>query len=112
MKEHQTGPQSHPLTNRDGGQQLKHTMLATGGEREEEKRQAERKRQHQKCRLGIKAKSPKKSRRPQSSAKNRETGEKTATTAALRKASRRNGAGIVAAIVAKATVALTNATEA
>ena len=69
MKEHQAGPQSHTLTNRDGGQQLKHTMLATGGEREEEKRQAERKRKHQKCSLGIKAKSPKKSRRPQSSAK-------------------------------------------
>ena len=43
MKEHQAGPQSHTLTNRDGGQQLKHTMLATGGEREEEKRQASEK---------------------------------------------------------------------
>ena len=109
MKEHQAGPQSHTLTNRDGGQQLKHTMLATVGEREEEKRQAERKRQHQKCSLGINAKSPKKSRRPQSSAKIAKLGKKTATTAALHKA-RRIGAGIVAAIVAKATVALTNAT--
>ena len=69
MKEHQAGPQSYTLTNRDGGQQLKHTRLATGGEREEEKRQAEQKRQHQKCSLGIKAKIPKKIRRPQSSAK-------------------------------------------
>ena len=69
MKEHQAGPQSYTLTNRDGDQQLKHTRLATGGEREEEKRQAEQKRQHQKCSLGIKAKIPKKIRRPQSSAK-------------------------------------------
>ena len=69
MKEHQAGPQSYTLTNRDGGQQLKHTRLATGGEREEEKRQAEQKRQHQKCSLGIKAKIPRKIRRPQSSAK-------------------------------------------
>ena len=53
MKVHQTGPQSYTLTTRDGGQQLKHTRLATGGEREEEKRQTEQKRQHQKCRLGI-----------------------------------------------------------
>ena len=43
MKEHQAGPRSHILTNRDGGQQLKHTRLATGGEREEENRQAEQK---------------------------------------------------------------------
>ena len=76
MKEHQAGPQSHTLTNRDGGQQLKNTMLAIGGEREEEKRQAEQKRQHQKCSLGIKAKSPKKSRRPQSSAKIAKLGRK------------------------------------
>ena len=60
MKVHQTGPQSYTLTARDGGQQLKHTSLATGGEREEEKRQMEQKRQHQKCRLGIKTKIPKK----------------------------------------------------
>ena len=60
MKVHQTGPQSYTLTTRDDGQQLKHTMLATGGEREEEKRQMEQKRQHQKCSLGIKAKIPKK----------------------------------------------------
>ena len=60
MKVHQAGPQSYILTTRDGGQQLKHTRLATGGEREEEKRQMEQKRQHQKCRLGIKAKIPKK----------------------------------------------------
>ena len=60
MKEHHTGPQSYTLTNRDGGQQLKHTSLATGGEREEEKRQTEQKRHHQKCRLGTKAKIPKK----------------------------------------------------
>ena len=63
MKEHQTGPQSYTLTNRDGGQQLKHTRLATGGEREEEKRQTEQKRQHQRCRLGIKLKIPKKEER-------------------------------------------------
>ena len=43
MKEHQAGPQSYTLTNRDGGQQLKHTRLAIGGEREEETRQAEQK---------------------------------------------------------------------
>ena len=110
MKEHQAGPQSYTLTNRDGGQQLKHTRLATGGEREEEKRQAEQKSQHQKCSLGIKAKIPKKIRRPQSSAKIAKLGKKTATTAALSKASRRIGAGIVAATVANATVALTNAT--
>ena len=59
MKVHQTGPQSNTLTTRDGGQQLKHTRLATGGEREE-KRQTEHKRQRQKCRLGIKAKIPNK----------------------------------------------------
>ena len=47
-------------TTRYGGQQLKHTRLATVGEREEEKRQTEQKRQHQKCSLGIKAKIPKK----------------------------------------------------
>ena len=47
-------------TTRDGGQQLKHTRLATVGEKEEEKRQTEQKRQHQKCSLGIKAKIPKK----------------------------------------------------
>ena len=63
MKEHQTGPQSYTLTNRDGGQQLKHTRLATGGEREEEKRQTEQKRQHQRYRLGIKLKIPKKEER-------------------------------------------------
>ena len=51
---------SYTLTTRDGGQQLKHTRLATGGEREEEKRQTEQNRQHQKCRLGIKANIPKK----------------------------------------------------
>ena len=44
MKEHQAVPQSYTLTNRDGGQQLKHTRLSTRGEREEEKRQAEQKR--------------------------------------------------------------------
>ena len=76
MKEHQAGHQSHTLTNRDGGQQLKHTMLATRGEREEEKRQVEQKRQYQMCSLGIKAKSPKKSRRPQSSAKIAKRGKK------------------------------------
>ena len=43
MKEHQAGPQSNTLTNRDGGQQLKHTRLDTGAEREEENRQAEQK---------------------------------------------------------------------
>ena len=60
MKVHQRGPQSYTLTTRDGGLQPKHTRLATGGEREEEKRQMEQKRQHQQCRLGIKAKIPKK----------------------------------------------------
>ena len=94
---------------RDGGLQLKHTRLATLGEREEENRKTEQKRQHQKCSLGIKAKIPKKNRRPQTSAKIAKR-EKTATTAALRKASRRIGAVIVAATVANATVALTNAT--
>ena len=107
MKEHQAGSQSHTLTNRDGGQQLKHTRLATGGEREEENRQAEQKRQHQKCSLGIKAKIPKKT---PSSTKIAKLEKKTATAAALRKASRRIGAGIVAATVANASVALTNAT--
>ena len=58
MKEHQTGPQNYTLTTGDGGQQLKHTRLATGREREEETRQTEQNRQHQKCRLGIKAKIP------------------------------------------------------
>ena len=77
MREHQAGPQSYTLTNRDGGQQLKHTRLATGGEREEEKRQAEQKRQHQKCSQGIKAKIPKKIRRPQSSAKIAKPGKKS-----------------------------------
>ena len=110
MKEQQAGLQSYTLTNRDGGQQLKHTRLATGGERKEEKRQAEQKRQQQKCSLGINAKIPKNIRRPQSSAKIAKLGKKTATTAALRKASRRIGARIVAATVANATVALTNAT--
>ena len=76
MKEHQAGPQSYTLTNRDGGQQLKHTRLATGGEREDEKRQAMQKRQHQKCSLGIKAKIPKKIGRPQSSAKIAKLGKK------------------------------------
>ena len=76
MKEYQAGPQSHTLTNRDGGQQLKHTRLATGGEKEEENIQTEQKRQHQKCSLGIKAKIPKKSRRPQRSAKIAKLGEK------------------------------------
>ena len=76
MKEHQAGPQSYTLTNRDGGQQLNHTRLATGGEREEENRQAEQKRQHQKCSLGIKAKMPKKIRRPQCSAKIAKLGKK------------------------------------
>ena len=76
MKEHQAGPQSYTLTNRDGGQQLKHTRLATGGEREEEKRQVEQKRQHQKCSRGIKAKIPKKIRRSQSSAKIAKLGKK------------------------------------
>ena len=76
MKEHQAGPQSYTLTNRDGGQQLKHTRLATGGEREEVKRQAEQKRQHQKCSLGMKAKIPKKIRRPQRSAEIAKLGKK------------------------------------
>ena len=76
MKEHQAGPQRYTLTNRDGGQQLKHTRLATGAEREEEKRQAEQKRQHQKRSLGRKAKIPKMIRRPQSSAKIAKLGKK------------------------------------
>ena len=76
MREHQAGPQSHTLTNRDGGQQLKHTMLATGGEREEEKRQAERKRQQQKCSLGIKAKRPRRAEDPKVARKSRNWGKK------------------------------------
>ena len=108
MKVHQTGPQRYTLTTRDGGQQLKHTRLATGGEREEEKRQTEQKRQHQKSRLEIKTKIPKKEDKPPKQRENRETGEKNATTAALRKASRRIGA----AIVTNSRVARTNATEA
>ena len=76
MKEHLAGPQSYTLINRNGGQQLKHTRLATGGEREEEKRQVEQKGQHQKCSLGTKAKIPKKIRRPQSSAKIAKLGKK------------------------------------
>ena len=63
-------------TTRDGGQQLKYPRLATLGEREEEKRQAEQKRQHHKCSLGIKAKIPKKNRRPQTSAKIAKLGKK------------------------------------
>ena len=62
---------------RDGGLQLKHTRLATVGDREEENRQTEQKRQHQKCSLGIKAKIPKKNRRPQTSAKITKLGKKT-----------------------------------
>ena len=93
-------PHAYTGTTRDGGLQLKHTRLATVGEREEENRQTEQKRQHQKCSLGIKAKIPKKNRRPQTSAK----------TAALCKTSRRISAVIVAATVANATVARTNAT--
>ena len=61
MKVHQTGLQSDTLTTRDGGQQLKHTSLATGGEREKRRKDRRSKKgQHQKCRLGIKAKIPKK----------------------------------------------------
>ena len=100
-------PHTNKGTTRDCGLQLKHTRLATVGEREEENRQTEQKREHQKCSLGIKAKIPKKNRRPQTNAK---LGEKTATTAALRKASRRIGAVIVAATIANATIARTNAT--
>ena len=58
----------------------------------------------------MKAKIPKKIRRPPNQRENRETGEKSATTAALRKASRRIGAVIVAATDANATVALSNST--
>ena len=111
MKEHQAGPQSYTDQQR-WRPAAKHTTLATRREREEENKQAEQKRQHQKCSLGIKAKIPKKIRRPQSSAKIVKLGEKNATTAALRKASRRIGTGIVAVTDANATVALTNATEA
>ena len=53
-------PHTYRGTTRDGGLQLKHTRLATVGEREDENRQTEQKRQHQKCSLGIKAKIPKK----------------------------------------------------
>ena len=80
MKEHQAGPQRYNLTNRDGGQQLKHTRLATGGEREEENRQAEQKGQHQKCSLGRKPKflrkleDPKVARKSRNWGKNRHNG--------------------------------------
>ena len=70
-------PHTYTGTTRDGGLQLKHTRLATVGEREEENRQTEQKRQHQKCSLGIKAKIPKKNRRPQTSAKIAKLGKKT-----------------------------------
>ena len=70
-------PNTYTGTTRDGGLQLKHTRLATVGEREEENRQMEQKRQHQKCSLGIKAKIPKKNRRPQTSAKIAKLGKKT-----------------------------------
>ena len=69
-------PHTYTETTRDGGLQLKHTRLATVGEREEENRQTEQKRQHQKCSLGIKAKIPK-NRRPQTSAKIAKLGKKT-----------------------------------
>ena len=69
-------PHTYTGTTRDGGLQLKHTWLATVGEREEENRQTEQKRQHQKCSLGIKAKIPKKNRRPQTSAKIAKLGKK------------------------------------
>ena len=69
-------PHTYTGTTRDGGLQLKHTRLATVGEREEENRQTEQKRQHQKCNLGIKAKIPKKNRRPQTSAKIAKLGKK------------------------------------
>ena len=47
-------------TTRDGGPQLKHTSLATVGEREAENRQMKQKWLHQKRSLGIEAKIPKK----------------------------------------------------
>ena len=103
---HEGAPDRTPKLHPD--HQLKHTRLATGEEREEEKRQTEQKRQHQKCRLGIKVKIPKKEQKSPNYSKIRDSGEKTATTAALRKASRRIGA----AIVVNTTVARTNATEA
>ena len=69
-------PNTYTGTTRDGGLQLKHTRLATVGEKEEENRQTEQNRQHQKCSLGIKAKIPKKNRRPQTSAKIAKLGKK------------------------------------
>ena len=69
-------PHTNTGTTRDGGLQLKHTRIATVGEREEENRQTEQKRQHQKCSLGIKAKIPKKNRRPQTSTKIAKLGKK------------------------------------
>ena len=51
---------THTGTTRGGGPQLKHTRLATVGEREAENRQTEQKRLHQKRSLGIEAKIPKK----------------------------------------------------
>ena len=103
-------PHTDTGTTRDSGLQLKHTRLATVGEREEENRQTEQKRQHQKCSLGIKAKIPKKNRRPQTSAKIAKLGKKPPQLQHCVKASRRIGAVIVAATIANATVARTNAT--
>ena len=59
QKERKT-PHTYTGTTRDGGPQLKHTRLATGGEREAENRQTEQKKLHQKRSLGIEAKIPKK----------------------------------------------------
>ena len=73
----------------------------------------EQKRLHHKRSQGIEAKIPKKEQKsPKLVRKNRGTGEKTATSAALRKDSRRTGAVIVHASGANATATRTNATQA
>ena len=92
------------------GPQPKH-RLAIVGEREAENRQTEQKRVHHKGSQGIEEKIPKKEQKSLNQRENHETGEKNATSAALRKASRRIGTVIVPAIVANATVARTNATQ-
>ena len=73
----------------------------------------EQKRLHHKRSQGIEAKIPKKElKSPKLARKIAELGKKKATSAALRKASRRTGAVIVRASGANATATRTNATQA
>ena len=71
----------------------------------------EQKRLHQKRSLGIEAKIPKKEV-PKVARKIAKMGKKNATSAALRKASRKTGSVIVHASGADATAARTNTTQA